>query len=135
MPARTVDALRHLYFSYQRQRKMWIYTVFSSAMLMCLFVVLSLFSSADFWLLTIPSAVIVFSVLQLYRCKDICRTLRQTLAVQHQIDQAQTEAEQQEEEAPDRKGESGQVGGRIGRPESSNGSGNVAGDAPDSRET
>ena len=74
----------------------------SSLFLMSIFVVLSLFTDSDLWVITIPLTAIVFSIFQTYRCKDIVKMLRQALVIQQQIDRAREEAEQRrqaEEEA------------------------------------
>ncbi len=99
MPTRTAAALRHLYFNYQKQRRMWGYSVLSSMALMCLFVVMSLFTDTNLWVLAIPTVAIIFSFFQMRRCSGLVRVLRHALIVQNQIDRAQAKAEREAEEA------------------------------------
>lgn len=99
VPAGTADALRHLYFNYRRQKRLWGYSVLSSVMLMCLFFVLSLFVHPDPWVIVIPLIALAFSVMQLHRCKDIVRVIRQALSIQQQIDREKAAAEAEAPEA------------------------------------
>ena len=91
---KTAESLRQLYFNHQKQKRHWAFIVLSALMLMCLFVVMSLFTKPNLWVIGIPFAVIVYSFFQIRRCGNLARMLRQALAVQSQIDKAQKEAEE-----------------------------------------
>jgi hypothetical protein len=93
-PQRTAESLRQLYFNHQKQKRHWAFIVLSALMLMCLFIVMSLFTKPNLWVIGIPFAVIVYSFFQIRRCGNLARMLRQALAVQSQIDKAQREAEE-----------------------------------------
>ena len=93
VPQRTTDALRQLYHNHQKQKRHWAFIILSALMLMCLFVVMSLFTTPNLWVVAIPFAVVVYSFFQIRRCGRLARMLRQALAVQSQIDKAQKEAE------------------------------------------
>ena len=111
---RTADALRRLHTNYQKQKRMWLYSVLSSLVLVSLFVVLSLFSSVSWWVLALPAAGIIISLTQIHRCNDIVRILRHALVVQHQVDRAQAEAEQQQKEEEARAAEAQARGAEAG---------------------
>jgi|GEM_PF-1744840 uncharacterized membrane protein len=93
-PKRTADALRRLYYNYQRQRRLWGYIVLSALMMSSLFIVFSLFTDTNLWVLTIPAMASIFSVHQMRRCGELVNVLRQALTVQIQIDKKLAEAEQ-----------------------------------------
>ena len=93
-PKRTADALRRLYYNYQRQRRLWGYIVLSALMMSSLFIVFSLFTETNLWVLTLPFLASIFSVHQMRRCGELVNVLRQALTVQIQIDKKLAEAEQ-----------------------------------------
>ena len=97
-PKRTADALRRLYYNYQRQRRLWGYIVISALMMSSLFIVFSLFTDTNLWVLTIPFLTSVFSVYQMRRCSELVSVLRQALTVQIQIDKKLAEAERKAQE-------------------------------------
>ena len=68
----------------------------SSLMLVCLFIVMSLFTTPNLWVIAIPFTVILYSYFQIRRCSRLARMIRQALAVQSQIDKAQKEAEERD---------------------------------------
>ena len=93
IPEDTVRALRYLYNSYKKQRRLWAYIVFFSLMLISLFILFQTFLGGDTWEVVIPLLGIVFSMFQLYRCKDLNQIIRQALIVQQQIDRVRVEIE------------------------------------------
>ena len=95
-PQRTAESLRQLYFIHQKQKRHWIYIIMSSLMLVCLFIVMSLFTTPNLWVIAIPFTVILYSYFQIRRCSRLARMIRQALAVQSQIDKAQKEAEERD---------------------------------------
>ncbi len=99
LPKKTGQALRLLHTKYQKQKRMWVYIILSSLFLMAAFLLSSVFLDISYWGLAIPVAGIAISVLQLYRCNDVMRMLRQAHNVQLQIEKAQAEAEKKQKEA------------------------------------
>ena len=130
-PMSTADALRRLHSNYQKQKRMWLYSVLSSLVLVSLFVVLSLFSSASWWVLALPAAGSIISLTQIHRCNDIVRILRHALVVQHQVDRAQAEAEQQQKEEEARAVEAQAGGPDTGEPEEEAGKSQMEVEGPD----
>jgi len=109
-------SLRQLYARYQRQKKMWVYVVLSSMILMLLFLALSLLSMVNPWALMIPVLGIAFAIAQSRRCKDIIQTLRQALITQQQIEKAQAAAAAAAAAAEGAEGGREQASPQAGRP-------------------
>ena len=107
--ARTsTGALRQLYSGYQKQTNLWGYTLLSSMVLICLWIVFSVFHEVDFKLLSLPLAGILISSLQMYRIKNISRVLRQAHTIQQQVDKAEAERKQKaDEEAAEKEKKAG----------------------------
>ena len=95
LPERTADALRRLYMDHRRQRRRWAYSVCSALVLAALFGIFNVFIEANLWVVLVPSVAIIFAAMQMRKCKSIGRLLRQTLSVQHQVEQMRAEAEAQ----------------------------------------
>ena len=119
---KTSQALRQLNRRYQRQKRLWVYSVLYSLGLMATYVIFAVFLPG-LWEYVIPIAWIVLagvviSILQVRRCNDVIGTLRGAHTVQYQIEKAEAEkaeaepdeenvldqdqaaAEEEEEEAP-----------------------------------
>ncbi len=96
LPTRTADALRRLYYRHQRQRRLWGYIVLTALLMTTLFLAFSLLTKGGFWVVAIPLIVLIFSIYQIRRNRDLSRLLRQALAIQSQIDKAQEEAQAQD---------------------------------------
>jgi hypothetical protein len=67
-------------------------------MMSSLFIVFSLFTDTNLWVLTIPFLASIFSVFQMRRCGELVEVLRQALTVQIQIDKKMAEAEKKANE-------------------------------------
>lgn len=84
---------------------MWLYAILSSGTLICIYGIFAVFLES-LWEILIPVGCIVvagvgISIIQVRRCNDVIRMIRQAYNVQIQIDKVYAEAEQkkQEEEA------------------------------------
>lgn len=101
---KTSQALRQLNRRYQRQKRLWVYSVLYSLGLMATYVIFAVFLPG-LWEYVIPIAWIVLagvviSILQVRRCNDVIGTLRGAHTVQYQIEKAEAEkaiADQEEE--------------------------------------
>ena len=96
---KTSQALRQLNRSYQRQKRLWVYSVLYSLALMALYVIFAIFLPG-LWEYVIPIAWIVLagviiSILQVRRCNDVIHTLRGAHTIQYQIEKAAQEGEEE----------------------------------------
>lgn len=105
---KTSQALRQLIRRYQRQKRLWIYIIFSSVSLMVLYTLFSLLW-VELWQGggIVPVAWIILAgvgiaIYQVRRCNDVILTLRQAYTVQAQIEKAEEEreAEKSADETP-----------------------------------
>lgn len=99
------QALRQLNSRYMRQKRLWVYIVMSSLGLVIMFVMFSILWS-DLWIsaMVVPAAWIILAgigiaIFQIRRCNEVIHTLRQTYAVQVQIEKANAEKEAEAVEA------------------------------------
>lgn len=89
--------IRQLYNHYQKQSNLWGYTLLSSMVLICIWVLFFFLDLVDWTYLSLPVAGILISAFQMRRIKQISRILRNAHEVQQQIEKA--EAEKKEREA------------------------------------
>ena len=89
--------IRQLYNHYQKQSNMWGCTLLSSIVLICFWVLFSVFRGVNWSYLSLPLLGILISSLQMRRAKHISRILRQAHEVQQQVDQAEAETKVREE--------------------------------------
>ena len=101
---KTSHALRQLIRRYQRQKRLWIYIIFSSVSLMVLYTLFSLLW-VELWQGggVVPVAWIILAgvgiaTYQVRRCNDVILTLRQAYTVQAQIEKAAEEKEAEEDD-------------------------------------
>jgi len=99
---KTSQALRQLNRRYQRQKRLWAYSVLYSLALMAVYVIFAIFLSG-LWEYVIPIAWIVLagviiSILQVRRCHDVIRTLRGAHTIQYRIEKAAAEKAEREGE-------------------------------------
>jgi len=97
------EALRQLNRRYLRQKRLWVYSALYSVAIMVTYCIFAIFLSG-LWEYVIPIALIVvsgvvISILQVRRCNDVIRTLRQAHSIQYQIGKAAAEKEAEKEKA------------------------------------
>ena len=96
--------IRQLYNHYQKQSNLWGCTLLSSIVLICFWVLFSVFRGVNWSYLSLPLFGILISSLQMRRTKHISRILRQAHEVQQQVDQSEAETKAREEEEADEQG-------------------------------
>ncbi|MCZ6634017.1 MAG: hypothetical protein O7G87_11480 [bacterium] len=100
LSSQTSRALRQLHARFQRQKRGWIYVMLSSLTLGCVYGIFSVFVDS-LWEGVIPAICIVvtgigIAMIEVRRCSDIIRMIRQAYNVQVQIDKANEEKEKEE---------------------------------------
>ena len=100
LSAQTSRALRQLNTRFQRQKRGWIYVMLTSLTLGCVYGIFAVFLDS-LWEGVIPAICIVvtgvsIAIIQVRRCSDIIRMIRQAYTVQVQIDKATEEKEKEE---------------------------------------
>lgn len=96
------QALRQLNRRYLRQKRLWVYSLLYSVALMATYCIFAIFLPG-LWEFAIPItwivlAGIIISILQVRRCSDVIRILRQAHSVQYQIEKAEEEKAKKEAE-------------------------------------
>ena len=111
LSAQTFRALRQLHARFQRQKRGWIYVMLSSLTLGCVYGIFAVFLDS-LWEGVIPAICIVvtgisIAIMQVRRCSDIIRMIRQAYNVQVQVDKANEEREKEEAEKQEAEMKSG----------------------------